>query len=260
MALLRCALLASIITTSLTAGIPRAANIIGEVTDIKDLPYNAALLDATSGKIFCGGSILNADWILTAAQCIDSLQAADIIVRAGVTDFTDTDGLGQTRSVTKIVPHDEYDPDGFENDIAVLRLNDSLIFGSNIANVTLDTVRNYDGKTFVASGWGWNGPEHKVSKDLRSTNQTYFDHSKCYAIYSDNYDLSITSKELCAMKEGFGVCTGDNGGPLYDQSSKTQVGILSFGDPHCSPDIPAVFTMVSVYRDWVYENIEAPLV
>jgi hypothetical protein len=36
-----------------------------------------------------------------------------------------------------------------------------------------------------------------------------------------------------------------------------QVGIVSFGPAPCDGNIPAVYTRVAAYKDWIVETIEA---
>ena len=42
----------------------------GRVTRIQDWPWQVGLQSSHSGGIFCGGSLLNQEWVLTAAHCI----------------------------------------------------------------------------------------------------------------------------------------------------------------------------------------------
>ena len=42
----------------------------GRVTRIQDWPWQVGLQSSSSEGIFCGGSLLNQEWVLTAAHCI----------------------------------------------------------------------------------------------------------------------------------------------------------------------------------------------
>lgn len=63
-------------------------NIIGGTPiDISQVPWQISL--ELDGIHNCGGSILNEQWILTAAHCVDSMvTAADLIVHAGSTQIS----------------------------------------------------------------------------------------------------------------------------------------------------------------------------
>ena len=63
------------------------ADIVGgEDAEIQDYPYQVALLSTGGwggGYAYCGGSIINEYWILTAAHCVQGESASITGVRMG---------------------------------------------------------------------------------------------------------------------------------------------------------------------------------
>ena len=50
----------------------RARRIVGGVeTEIHEYPWQAGLVTPGSKRVWCGGSIINDQWILTAAHCVE---------------------------------------------------------------------------------------------------------------------------------------------------------------------------------------------
>nr|CAD7441416.1 unnamed protein product [Timema bartmani]CAD7461968.1 unnamed protein product [Timema tahoe] len=66
------------------------------------------------------------------------------------------------------------------------------------------------------------------------------------------HNKSIHSVHICAYGgEGYGVCSGDSGGPLA--FGGRVVGIVSWGSP-CALGFPDVYVRVSEYVDWITTN------
>ena len=60
----------------------RATRIVGGVeTEVSEYPWQAGLVDKGSSTVWCGGSLLNSKWVLTAAHCTDTVTANQIQVR-----------------------------------------------------------------------------------------------------------------------------------------------------------------------------------
>jgi hypothetical protein len=100
-----------------------------------------------SGSL-CGGSIVSASWVITAAHCVNGVAASSITVYAGSNQrWTGT----QTRRVSQIIVHPSYNSVTFVNDIALLRLSSSLIVGDpTVASICLPSV---DSSTLANSQW-----------------------------------------------------------------------------------------------------------
>jgi len=87
-------------------------------------PYQAALISSSTLNQFCGGTLIEPSWVLTAAHCVDFLGSPEQIrVAVGITDLT-TVTAAQRIPVERITIHPGWDPSTDENDFALLLLKD----------------------------------------------------------------------------------------------------------------------------------------
>ena len=105
----------------------------GENAAPHSAPYIITLQSQATQRHSCGGSILNVNWILTAAHCIP---AHPLQIVAGQHNLEQVSGTEQLRLVAQSILHAGYDPETLFNDIAVLRLATPLVLTPGIVEVT----------------------------------------------------------------------------------------------------------------------------
>ncbi|XP_010076067.1 PREDICTED: kallikrein-14-like, partial [Pterocles gutturalis] len=120
----------------------------GRPCSINQRPFQVALIKR--GQILCGGSLIDAQWVLTAAHCKQPIGALKVLIG------TDTlrDGTGQVRSISKLRVHPAYNPQKNDNDFMLLKLNKPVQFNNNIKKIRLATSCPTDGMKCSVSGWG----------------------------------------------------------------------------------------------------------
>ncbi|XP_039442747.1 trypsin 3A1-like [Culex pipiens pallens] len=82
------------------------------------IPYKAVI--EYKGTAFCVGSVIDAVWILTAAQCVMNTTVSYLTIRLGSSNAWDS---GALFSVKAFHVHPKYDPETSQRDIALLRLS-----------------------------------------------------------------------------------------------------------------------------------------
>ncbi|XP_067010914.2 chymotrypsin-2 [Anabrus simplex] len=246
-----CVLLVSCVASSL--GAPQldigSRVINGENASPGEIPYIVSLRRGNSH--FCGGSILNANWVITAAHCVVSTSASSVTV---VTGTTTLNAGGNKYSVSRIINHSGYSAAAsWRNDIALLKVASPIQLSSSIQPVKLPAANKNQGAGLpvLVSGWGYSSyPGWTLPNNLQKLNLQLVSNEDCQSRHTGNiYETSV-----CASAgNGKGVCNGDSGGPLVEASSGELVGIVSWGRP-CAVGYPDVYTRVAKYIDWINAN------
>ncbi|XP_054715404.1 venom peptide isomerase heavy chain-like [Uloborus diversus] len=215
----------------------------------------------------CGGSILNENWILTAAHCVPNYKEPENYnVFVGLHKQTEKeDPHVQRLKVSHIYVHEGFNWTTARDDVALLKMAAPIdIDGSDgYANGICLPEDDRDPEVYAtAIGWGYRGRGSPATDALQQVVLPIVNRQKCNKIY-EKYTLSIdgyiTEKMICAGTKGRGVCNQDSGSPLFVTSSSgvsTIYGIASFG-VGCGEDddTPMVFLKVAPYINWIRDII-----
>ncbi|XP_026333569.1 trypsin-1-like [Hyposmocoma kahamanoa] len=242
----------------------------GYETKVLEFPWMTVLL--YNGRFYCGGSLLNDLYVLTAAHCTSGFRKERMTVR-----FLEHDrsAANETKTIERkveaIIRHSRYSPSNYDNDIALLKL-DKRVDLSTALKRTSDgqteedagprpvclpspglSYSNYSG---VVTGWGTTEEGGSVSNTLQEVYVPIISNEDCRKTV---YKQRITDNMLCAGEPegGRDACQGDSGGPLHVMNSNAQfqeVGVVSWGEGCARPNAPGVFTRVNRYLSWIKSN------
>ncbi|XP_011166745.1 chymotrypsin-2 [Solenopsis invicta] len=227
----------------------------GNVAILGEIPYQVSLQIIKTEYHFCGGSIINRLYVLTAAHCMEGLNSKDISVNVGVIDLRKPHAVYLIESS---YVHKGYNPrNSFVHDIALIKVKTPFVFSSLVRPVTLPEQNQiiHAGSYAIVSGFGRLSSGGRRSNLLYTANLLITNQSYCKKVYEPLklyvHDTQICANEPSAVK---GSCQGDSGGPLTVNGTLT--GIVSWARGCGDPNYPTVYTRVPSYIDWINEHIK----
>ncbi len=244
----------------------------GMVAQPGDWAWQVALVWANSSNAytaeFCGGSLINEEWVLTAGHCVTDnngnvVSATTMEVIVGRQTLSSNDG--QRLGVAEIIVHPNYDTMTIDVDVALLHLKSPVILSNQVKPVQLageaDEPLFAVGVPATVTGWGNLSPTEKDYPDaLYQVTVPIVSNDTC----NEAYGSGVTENMLCAgvVEGGKDACQGDSGGPLVvlngQKNGYLQVGIVSWGEGCAVAGYYGVYTRVAHFKQWVEANSGSP--
>ncbi len=231
--------------------------IVGGVnTTIDQNPWQIALTSNAAFQ-FCGGSIVNASWVLTAQHCVEG-GSMDMRVVAGITRKS-TQSTGQIRAINAVLTFPGYSDPGLGKDVALVHLATPLdLSGPNAKAIPLVTAAEATagatnaGVVTRVTGWGTLSSGGSTPDILQTVDVPVISNANA----STDYGMTISADQLAAGLRGVGgkdSCQGDSGGPLSVSVGGVRklAGVVSWGEGCALANKPGMYARVSSFQAWI---------
>nr|XP_024217648.1 trypsin-1 [Halyomorpha halys] len=203
----------------------------GQETKVKE--YTWMCLLTYRGVFYCGCTLINNKYVLTAGHCVHGIYQRRY-------DVERKKGAGRP-----LIDIDEVLQEAVESRPS-----------TSARELARECVKSFAGETGIVTGWGVKSPSKyrgSISPVLQELKVPIMTNDECR---ESGYERSqITENMLCAgYKEGGkDSCQGDSGGPLVvkEEDYHMIVGVVSWGQGCARPNFPGVYCRVNRYLPWI---------
>lgn len=183
----------------------------------------AIYLNKPTGLSFnCGGSLVSARAVLSAAHCINTAtknyQAHEVLLWLGRYSLTDWNEAGAiSNNVQYIYIHPDYkrQRESYDADISILLMTRTIQFTEFVRPICLwpatNGIADVEGQRGTVVGWGKDGSDRIVSTIPKKVDLPIVNSLTCVQT-SESLAKVISPRTFCAgTLNGDGPCHGDSG-------------------------------------------------
>ena len=172
-------------------------------TNSARFPYAVSIQDNIGH--FCGGSLIAADMILTAAHCQGG--SYDVVINRHNLDSNS----GESIPMAKEFPHPDYNDKVTDGDWMLVKLDRATTQNVPFININYDASKPSPGQEVTVMGWGDTTADdltQELAEQLMSVTVNVISNEECDASegtiggWKEDYNGQITDNMLCARDNG----------------------------------------------------------
>ena len=115
------------------------SRIVGGVNaEVNEFPWRVGLYRRDMG-VFCGGTLISPNWVLTAAHCTEDLDKKyPLLVNIGDHDLrTTSEANNQVIEIDRIIDHAGYNSKTTDNDMTLLHLKRPVVYSQSVSRLVI---------------------------------------------------------------------------------------------------------------------------
>lgn len=231
----------------------------GTNANIADFPWQVYFI---SGPFLCGGSIIDQNWVVTAAHCTkdsngNPISPSSMHIMVG----SSTTSGGKVYNVSNAIVHSGFNPQTLNNDIALLQIAGPINY-TNASPIKLVSPNDVaagatdPGVMAWVTGWGLiRVTPQTLPSNLQKVQLPIVSNAQAAVVWGTIPLTDIMAGYLNGTKD---ACNGDSGGPLVVPvfNEYKLAGLVSWGSQNC--DTYGGYTSILALEEWIYSNTGIP--
>ncbi|CRK96748.1 CLUMA_CG009941, isoform A [Clunio marinus] len=221
---------------------------------------------------YCGGSLVNEWWVISAAHCLDfnlpETARLEIVAGQHFIALEKRSGNEQFRNISFYIFHPNFGGGANSYDIVLVRPNAPFVFNSFVQPIRLASQSPQPPQTGVVRAFGWGSvtgtPPPILADQLNTVLLSVMRNDLCREVLNAIFPgHPLSSSCLCTLRfETTGnVCNADSGGPavIEENGEPVLAGVLAWSPSCTAVDLPTVWSGIALPssrndRIWNGEN------
>ncbi|XP_066239668.1 coagulation factor VII isoform X2 [Saccopteryx leptura] len=242
----------------------------GSTVTFQHLLYPCQVALKLNRNMLCGGTLIDATWVVSAAHCFDRIKTwslKNLTAVVGEHDLSEEDGDEQERQITQVIVPSKYVKGKTNHDIALLRLSRPVAFTDYAVPICLPE-KTFSERTLAfirfssVSGWGQLLDRGAMALELMAIDVPRLMTQDCLEQSKKKQNSpEVTEYMFCAgyLDGGKDACQGDSGGPHATKFQGTWylTGVVSWGVGCAAEGNFGVYTRVSRYTEWLHRHMSS---
>lgn len=249
-----------LITQISSANVYDGLNVAGGISALKeDAPFIVSFRDRY-GDHYCAGSLIDKEWVLTAAHCLFESDPPESIYFGSLS-------YSKTRQtivldVDSVFIHPSFNYDTVNSDIALIKIKtfDEAI----VADLSTSAITQLEENNMTVAGWGQLSDFGGTPRTLQKAEVQIVDQQICEQQLQDAQpsntpyldDTMFCAGDADGIKD---ACSGDSGGPIFYTNRFTGknvlTGIVSWGFGCATKGLSGIYTDVSKFEIWINDVV-----